>query len=220
MEKKRILVFGDSNTWGWNPDNILKPPFARWDDEVRFTGVMQKELGEEYTVINEGLNGRTTVWDDPIEEYRCGKTQLIPILDSQAPLDLVIIMLGSNDLKRRFSVTPRDIAEGAGLLVTKALGQVNDFKNQVPKVLLVCPPRLGNVSKTHFAPVFGGNEEKSMQLAPYYKEMADMYGVYFLNADEIVRSSEVDGLHWDADQHEKIGKVLAVEVEKIFDGLR
>ena len=67
MDKRRILVFGDSNTWGWNPSNTLKPPIVRWSDEERFTGVMQKELGDGYTVITEGLNGRTTVWDDPIE---------------------------------------------------------------------------------------------------------------------------------------------------------
>lgn len=217
MDKRRILVFGDSNTWGWNPSNTLKPPIVRWSDEERFTGVMQKELGDGYTVITEGLNGRTTVWDDPIEEYRCGKAVLIPLLDSHAPLDLVIIMLGTNDLKRRFSVTPRDIAEGAGQLAAKTLCQVYDFRDQKPEVLLICPPRLGDVGRTHFGPVFGGNEDKSTRLAPFYKEMADMYGVHFLNADEIVKSSKTDGLHWDADQHEKMGKVLAVEIEKIFD---
>lgn len=216
MDKKRILVFGDSNTWGWNPVNTLKPPLVRWSDEERYTGVMQRELGDGYTVITEGLNGRTTVWDDPIEEYRCGKAQLIPLLDSHAPLDLVVILLGSNDLKRRFCVTPRDIAEGAGLLAAKTMGQVDDFRDCRPRVLLICPPRLGEVGKTHFAPVFGGNEEKSTMLAPYYKEMADLHGVHFLNADEIVKSSEADGLHWDVDQHEKLGKVLAAEIEKIF----
>jgi len=95
--KKRIMIFGDSNTWGWNPANDLVNPLIRWDDDTRWAGVMQKELGDDYLVIPEGLNGRTSVWDDPIEEYRCGKDQIIPCLDSHAPIDLCIIFVGTND---------------------------------------------------------------------------------------------------------------------------
>ena len=130
--KKRILIFGDSNTWGWNPCNDLIPPLKRWDDEVRWPGVMQKELGDDYLVIPEGLNGRTTVWNDPIEEYRCGKDQIIPCLDSHAPLDLVIIMVGTNDLKRRYTVSAQDIANGVGIIVDKTFHQAGAFGLPAP----------------------------------------------------------------------------------------
>lgn len=214
--KKRILAFGDSNTWGWNPSNDLLHPFKRWPDDVRWTGVLEAELGDDYQVINEGLNGRTTVWDDPIEEYRCGKDMLLPLMDTAAPLDLVIIMVGTNDLKIRFGVPAGDVANGAGLLVEKALARVGDFSDGIPKVLLICPPRLGPVARTHFGPMFGGSEEKSAQLWPFFQGVAQKYGVAVLNADDIIRSSEIDGLHLDADQHEKLGKAVAAKVRELI----
>ena len=124
---KNVMIFGDSNTWGWDPSNDLVAAIKRWPDEVRWAGVLQAELGDDYKVIPEGLNGRTTVWDDPIEEYRCGKQQIIPLLDSHAPLDLVIIMIGTNDLKCRYTVTAQDIANGASLILDKTLAQVGAF---------------------------------------------------------------------------------------------
>ena len=214
--KKRILAFGDSNTWGWNPSNTLTPPFRRWPDEVRWTGVLQALLGDGYEVINEGLNGRTTVWDDPIEEYRCGKQQIVPIMDSQAPLDMVIIFVGTNDLKTRFGVTARDVAEGAGLLTRMALSLVNDYVDLKPKVLLICPPRLGPVSGTCMGPIFGGSEEKSTLMDPFYRIAAAQCGVEYLNADEIIKSSLLDGLHLDADQHQLLGEAVYEKVKKII----
>ena len=214
--KKRILALGDSNTWGWNPGNSLTPPFERWPDEVRWTGVLQRLLGGGYEVINEGLNGRTTVWDDPIEEYRCGKQQIVPVMDTQAPLDMVIIFVGTNDLKARFGVTARDVAEGAGLLVQKAMSQVNDFARCTPRVLLVCPPRLGPVSQTWAGAIFAGSEEKSAQLDPFFQIVARQYGVEYLNADGIIKSSLLDGLHLDAGQHGLLAEAVHHKVKKLI----
>ena len=101
---KTILCYGDSNTYGLKSDLV-----SRYPRNVRWTGILQEKLGSEYYVIEEGLGGRTTVWDDPVEDYKNGKKYLLPCLDSHKPLDLVIIMLGTNDLKSRFSVTPFDI---------------------------------------------------------------------------------------------------------------
>jgi lysophospholipase L1-like esterase len=89
---------------------------VRYPVEVRWTGSFKAFLGNDYSVIEEGLNGRTTVWDDPLEDYRNGKETLIPCLLSNAPLDLVALMLGSNDLKSRFNASAFDIARGAGIL--------------------------------------------------------------------------------------------------------
>ena len=102
--------------WGAVPLQSLEL-IERFGRHERWTGVLQRELGQEYEVIAEGCNGRTTVWEDPIEGYKNGKEYLIPCLDTHQPLDLVIIMLGTNDLKARFSVMPTDIAQSAGVLV-------------------------------------------------------------------------------------------------------
>ena len=103
---KTILCYGDSNTWGYDPSSQ-----QRFGPEERWTGVLQKELGMEYRIIEEGLNGRTTVWDDPIEGFKNGMSYLIPCIESHKPFDLITIMLGTNDLKIRFSVSAYDIAE-------------------------------------------------------------------------------------------------------------
>jgi lysophospholipase L1-like esterase len=107
-----IVAFGDSNTWGYDPATA-----TRFAPQVRWTGVMQRELGPDHSVIEEGLNGRTTVFDDPIEPDRRGADYLPPCLRSHAPLDLLIIALGCNDMKMRFSASPGDIADGAERLI-------------------------------------------------------------------------------------------------------
>ena len=107
-----IVAFGDSNTWGYDPATGGRFPRAQ-----RWPSVLQRELGPDFEVIAEGLNGRTTVHDDPIEPYRCGADALPPCLMSHAPVDLLILALGCNDLKKRFSVSAFDIAEGAGRLI-------------------------------------------------------------------------------------------------------
>ena len=104
---RRILCYGDSNTWGYDA-----AADDRFPEEVRWTGVLQQLLGEGFRVIEEGQPGRTTVWDDPIEEHRNGKTALYSVLESQSPVDLVVLMLGTNDLKPRFSLNAFDIAAG------------------------------------------------------------------------------------------------------------
>ncbi len=102
-----VLCYGDSNTWGADPAGG-----GRFSRDERWPGVLQKSLGDEYHIIEEGLGGRTTVWEDPIEGHKNGKEYLIPCLATHAPLDLVIIMLGTNDLKKRFSVSAQDVAFG------------------------------------------------------------------------------------------------------------
>jgi lysophospholipase L1-like esterase len=108
---RTVLCFGDSNTWGYDPASG-----DRFPPDVRWTGVMARSLGDGYRVIEEGLNGRTTRWDDPIEDGRNGLAYLAPCLESHSPLDMVLIMLGTNDLKRRFNLSASDIAESAGTL--------------------------------------------------------------------------------------------------------
>ncbi|MDR1650899.1 MAG: SGNH/GDSL hydrolase family protein [Synergistaceae bacterium] len=212
--KKTVFVFGDSNTWGWKPENDLTKQIERFDDDERWAGVMGLELGSGYRVIVNGLNGRTTVHDDPIEEFRCGAEQIIPSMDAAAIFDLMIIFLGTNDLKVRYTVTAQDIANSAGLLVQKAAGRADDFKNRQPRVILVCPPPIGPFSRDIFREMFGGNEEKSRRFPPYFKAAAAVTGALFFDAGRVIKSSEIDGIHLDADQHAILGEAMASEVKK------
>ena len=109
---RTVLCYGDSNTWGYNPCTK-----RRYSAAIRWPGVLRGELGPAYHVIEEGLNGRTTIWTDPLAEYRNGKHLLTPCLETHKPLDVVILMLGTNDIKWKFSATPYDIGRGMATLV-------------------------------------------------------------------------------------------------------
>ncbi len=206
---KRILCFGDSNTWGYNPETL-----SRYPAEERWPVVMQKELGLDYEVIAEGLNGRTTVWEDPIEEYKCGKTHLVPVIKSHQPLDLLVIMLGSNDLKKRFSLSAEDIARGAGTLVKLARTVGDDVCGPAPEVLLIAPPPVAKL--TDFAAMFEGAEAKSRLFGEEYRKIAEETGCHFLNAGKHIRSSDVDGIHLDKENQGKLGKAAAEKVREIL----
>ena len=206
---KTILCFGDSNTWGWNPATQ-----ARYGRGERWPGVLRRELGAGYEVIEEGQNGRTTVWDDPIEGHRNGREYLIPCLASHAPLDLVIIMLGTNDLKIRFSLTAYDIASGAGVLVDIAQRSDAGLDGAPPKVLLIAPPPLGRL--TEFAEMFTGAVAKSRRFSEQFRRVADEAKCALLDASQVAVSSDLDGLHLEAEQHRKLGEAIARSVVEIL----
>lgn len=199
---KRILCFGDSNTWGYDP-----AAQDRFDRDVRWTGVLRNALGSGYEVIEEGLNGRTTVWDDPIEGYKCGKDYLIPCLETHRPLDLVIIMLGTNDLKKRFSLSAFDIAQGAGVLVRIVQQSAAGRAGAAPSVLLLAPPPVAKL--TWFAEMFEGAEDKSLKLGLHYRQVAEALGCAFLDTATVVVSSDLDGIHFEAAEHRKLGDAVA-----------
>jgi len=200
-----IVAFGDSNTWGWEPKGA-----TRYKPDVRWTGVMQRELGPGYRVIEEGLNGRTTVFDDPIEPDRRGADYLPPCLRSHAPLDLLIIALGCNDMKKRFSASPTDIASGAERLILMARAEAVGPDGAPPAILLVAPPPIGKL--TDFAEMFEGAREKSLLLAQRYRAVAERHRVGFLDAGEFVACSDLDGVHFAPDSHAILGRVTAEAV--------
>lgn len=206
---KTILCYGDSNTWGWNP--VTK---KRYGVDERWTGVLRNELGSGYWVIEEGQNGRTTVWEDPIERHKNGAAYLPACLESHSPLDLVIIMLGTNDLKARFSLPACDIARGAGVLVDIVQKSQSGPDGRPPGVLLIAPPPVGKLSE--FADLFEGALEKSRMFGTCYKQVAEEYGCHFLNAGEIVKPSDADGVHLDAESHRKLGVAVARQVLSIL----
>lgn len=206
---KTILCFGDSNTWGYEPVAA-----NRYGRTVRWAGVLQQELGSDYLIIEEGCNGRTTVWDDPIEGFKNGKEYLPPCLVSHKPLDLVIIMLGTNDLKKRFSLSAYDIADGAGVLVDIVQKSDTGPDGRPPKVLLLAPPPLAKL--TDFAEMFEGAEEKSRRLGQHYQRVALEYGCEFMDTAAVIVSSDLDGIHFAASEHKKLGQAVAARVKEIL----
>ena len=204
---KTILCYGDSNTWGYDPVTQDRLPMPQ-----RWTGVLAQELGVGFRVVEEGLNGRTTIWDDPIEEWRNGKTYLLPCLWSHKPIDLVTIMLGTNDLKERFSVSAYDIAAGAGVIVDLTLRSGAGPNGGSPQVLLMAPPVVARLSD--YAEMFQDAEAKSKKFAEHYQHVAKQYGCHFLDTAQIIVSSDLDGIHFEAGQHRKLGLVVAARVRE------
>ena len=206
---KTILCYGDSNTWGYDPATQ-----TRFPRDVRWPGVLRSELGEGYLVIEEGLNGRTTVWDDPIEMDKNGATYLRPCIQTHKPMDLVIIMLGTNDLKTRFSLPAYDIASGAGVLVDIVKKSDTGIGGEAPEVLLIAPPPA--VELTGFAEMFEDAVEKSGGFARHYRRVSNEKGCHYLNAGDHVESSPLDGIHLEVDMHTRLGKAMAAKVREIL----
>jgi len=206
---KTILCYGDSNTWGYDPATQ-----TRFPSDTRWPGVLRSELGEGYLVIEEGLNGRTTVWDDPIELDKNGATYLRPCIQTHKPMDLVIIMLGTNDLKTRFSLPAYDIASGAGVLVDIVKKSDTGIGGEAPEVLLIAPPPA--VELTGFAEMFEDAVEKSGGFARHYCRVANEKGCHYLNAGDHVESSPLDGIHLEVDMHARLGKAVSAKVREIL----
>lgn len=205
---KTVLCYGDSNTWGYDPVSQTRFPRA-----TRWTGVLRNTLGDDYLIIEEGLNGRTTVWDDPIELDKNGATYLRPCIQTHKPMDLVIIMLGTNDLKTRFSLNAYDIAAGAGVLVDIVQKSNTGIDASAPEVLLIAPPPTVHYPNTE---IFVGAPEKSSGFSKQYRKVANEKKCHFLDAGEHVESSPVDGIHLEAQMHERLGLAVADKIKKIL----
>lgn len=209
---KRILCYGDSNTWG----NIAGTP-DRFPPDVRWTGVLQRELGGEYLVIEEGYNGRAGAFDDPIEGRLSGLAYFGPCLDSQSPLDLIILMLGTNDLKLRFGVEAQTIAFGFGRYLDKL--NVTPMAGERPRVLLVSPIEINESYKNHllFHGMFGEDAvARSRALSPAYRAFAEGVGWAYLDAARYAAASLVDGVHLDANGHAALGAAVAARVRELL----
>lgn len=209
---RTILCYGDSNTYG-------TAPMAHLDDDRRFThgerwvSIMRAALGADWWVVEEGLPGRTTVLDDPIEGiYKNGLTYLTPCLESHRPVDIVTIALGTNDLKARFGMPAGDIAAGAGILVETVKKALATF-GQSAKVLLIAPPPILEVGC--LADMFAGGAVKSQAFGTHYKAVAARLGVGFLDAGAVIGSSRIDGIHFDLPEHQKLGQAIAAAVNKL-----
>ena len=207
---KRVLCFGDSNTWGWIPgsDGDRQPAEERWP------GVMATELGPDFTVIEEAQNGRTTMWDDPCEAIdKNGLRHLPVILESQKPLDLVIVMLGTNDLKNHFSLNANAIAHSCGVLVDRVLESDAGPDKGPPQVILVAPAPVAD-GECPFGHLFDTGAAVSAGFASAYAEQAAERAIAFVNAGEFASCPIPDTIHIDAESCARLGRAIAEKVRE------
>lgn len=210
---RSLLLFGDSNTHGTMPLPDLGVS-DRFDREERWPGRLRKLL-PDWEVIEEGHPGRTTVHDDPVEgNHRNGLTVLPALLESHRPLDVVAVMLGTNDLKERFSVNASDIAHSLERLVRLILASGAGPGQGAPGVLLICPPPIIEVGC--LAGMFAGGAAKSRGLATEVRKAAARVGVPFLDAGEVVTVSPIDGIHYDAKANPALAAAVAAAIRAHF----
>lgn len=217
MAAKRILCFGDSLTWGWIPVEDGAPT-DRFPADVRWTGVLAAQLGPDYQVIEEGLSARTTNIDDPTDPRLNGAGYLPSCVASHLPLDLVIIMLGTNDTKAYFRREPLDIGLGMSVLVTQVLSSAGGVGTlyPAPKVLVVSPPPLAPMPHPWFQLIFEGAERKSEELAKIYGALASYVKVPFFDAGSVVSTDGVDGIHFTEANNRDLGLALAERVRTLL----
>lgn len=209
---RTVVCFGDSNTHGADPSGAGRLP-----RDVRWPRVMERALGDGYEIIEEGLNGRCTVWDTPTDKGRNGLTYLYPCLISHAPVDLVIIMLGTNDLKRIYGLTAAEIAGGAARLVDEAKGTLTGPDGLPPKVLLVSPVPIGPLTAHSEMWGLGAAVDTSKRLAGMYQMVAEDHGAGFFDAGSVAEVSPDDGVHLDAAACASLGAAMAEQVRSQFD---
>lgn len=208
---RTILCFGDSNTFGTNPSG------GRWSYEDRWTGILAGLLGPSYRIIEEGMGGRTTVFDDPLEPNRCGRQFLPVALQSHRPLDLVIINLGTNDCKVFFKANERIIAKALEQLVALIRTYPYGEGYPIPRILVVSPIHIGvQIETAPFVSYDASSSTLSRKLAPAIKKMADEQGVYFLDASQAAQPSEIDQLHMDREGHLALAHALHPMIEALF----
>ena len=216
---KTIVCYGDSNTWGFKPEKD-KPeiPLARYDYNIRWTGVLQGLLGNEYLVIEEGLNGRTTAFDDPLDMYRNGSKHIDYAMLTNMPVDIVIIMLGTNDVKDHFGVSAYIIGAGLEQLILKINNSDYGPNGEAPKILIISPaPLCENIKSAWPGEEFGVNAlEKSNALADYYKRVADTHGCFFINAGDKINTDPLDAVHINAKAHNKLAHFIHETLMKMI----
>lgn len=215
--KKHIVCFGDSNTHGYCADPAdCADGGDRFNEDERWTCLLQKALGEEYLVIEEGLSGRTTVFPDPLHESMSGLDVIYSCLMSHEPVDLLIIMLGTNDTKERLGANAACIGIGMERLVAKAK-TVEAWRGGKPNILLICPPHIGEGLLDHpFGAAMGlGCTEKSRGLAPRYRELADRLGCAFLDAEGLAEFNKLDCMHLTCRGHRQLAEALSALVPEL-----
>jgi lysophospholipase L1-like esterase len=209
---KSLLCFGDSNTHGTIPMR-KREEVLRFDFKQRWPGIVQELLGPNWWVIEEGLPGRTTSFDDPEEgKNRNALRYWQACLQSHRPVDVIVIMLGTNDLKAKFNASSAVISNGLNTLID-ITWQNTPPGLEHPHIIVVTPTPIKEIG--FFSELFAGGEKKSHQLAKAYSALASKHKVLVLNASSYCEVSSIDGIHLDVMAHTQLGIALANEIQKI-----
>lgn len=217
MSVKTVLCFGDSNTYGYDPEGVASGTRFRYPFDVRWPGVLQGLLGSEWRIVEEGLCGRTTVHRDPFEGGLCGLDDIPVALASAQPVDCVVLMLGTNDMKTCFNLSANDIARGIESLVLA----VKRFPWAVgcpsPKVLMVSPPHVGEGVAEVVLSSFGEHSIRvSHEAAQSYRVIAEEQKCAFLDAAEVCEPSPVDHIHLTPKGHEALARGVMDALRRLF----
>ncbi len=196
--QRTIVCYGDSNTWGSIPQLD-----ERYPKSIRWPGALQGLLGENYDIISEGLPGRTFVISNPIKPHRTGITHLQAILESAEPVDLIIVMLGTNDVKNTYNLTTEQISDHL-LQTVRLIRKVSS----TTKILIICPPPIIIPETSDLDERMVRGIELFKVLPMLYKKISDDNGCGFINAGDHISSSKIDGYHLDADAHLKIAQIV------------
>ena len=210
---RQILVYSDSLSWGIVPLTRDRLPF-----DARWPGVMENRLngeGRTVRVVEDCLNGRRTVWDDPYKPGRNGLVGLAQRIEVNSPLALVILALGTNDFQSMHPHNAWQSAQGIAALVAAIRGAPIEPGMPVPPVLVMAPPPIGE-PKGPIAPKFAGGSAKSRGLVEEYRKVCADLGCHFFDAGTVTPSSRVDGVHLDADQHAALGEAMAKAVRALL----
>ena len=193
VKKTTILCFGDSNTYGYNPRNGLRYP-----DYLLWTEVLRKRLGPDYRVVNAGLNGRTAATSFPGEEWKSGLYSIEPVITGNCPVDILVIMLGTNDCSRGLGLSAQEITRGMEQLVDKARRVAYREQGFEPEIIIVAPPHIeSTVYDGPLADNFNERQlEVSAELPACYEELAERKGCRFLSLDGKVRFWDLDSEHF------------------------
>jgi lysophospholipase L1-like esterase len=205
---RSVLCFGDSNTWGFDPESG-----ERFPRSVRWPGRLQSALADEWHVVEEGLNGRTATLDSPIAFGRNGLRYLQPCLDSHAPLDAVLIVLGTNDLAERYGLTPTDVARAVALLAEVVRKSDAGPGGGAPLPILVCPPRVGDAA---WEEDWAGTPAKSALLPDRFAAVAEEGGYELVDLGDVTRFSDLDGIHLDAEGHAAVARHVEQALRRLF----
>lgn len=208
-----LLCFGDSNTHGSPPIVERGEPHRRFGPDTRWPRVAAARL-PGWDLVEEGLPGRTAQFPDPVMgPHMDGREGLKIALQSHGPIDVLTVMLGTNDLKTRFGATPEVIAAGLAGLLDIAMGDEMQARHGGFKVLLICPPPV--LEQGPIAAEFFGGRERSLRLPPLYEALAQMRGAGFLDAGQVIEVSPLDGIHYEAEAHRRLGEAVAEAVARL-----
>jgi len=210
---KSILVYSDSLSWG-----IIPPTRKRLSEKYRWPCVMEtilNQAGLDIRVIEDCLNGRRTVWDDPFKAGRKGIVGLAQTIESHSPLSLVIIMLGTNDFQSMHDFTAWHSAQGIARIIQEIRSAEIEPGMPIPEIMVMAPPRIQR-PMGEMAEKFKGAEIKSSGLASELRMVSDLNNCFYFNVSDVTPASKMDGIHLDSDQHIKLGKAMGTMVKKIF----